>query len=87
MRDTGEGIPKKDMRQIFQPFTQVEEVSSRKYGGTGLGLSIVRSLVNAHNGTIGVKSELGRGSVFSFTLEVSAVLLAPTRALHLVPPR
>lgn len=71
--DTGEGIPKSGLREIFQPFTQVDEVSTRKYGGTGLGLSIVRKLVTAHGGKIGVASELGAGSTFTFTLEVRGV--------------
>jgi signal transduction histidine kinase len=71
--DTGEGIPKAGLRDIFQPFTQVDEVSTRKYGGTGLGLSIVRKLVIAHGGKIGVASEPGEGSTFTFTLEVRRV--------------
>jgi hypothetical protein len=71
--DSGEGIPKSGLREIFKPFTQVDEVSTRKYGGTGLGLSIVRNLVMAHGGKIGVASELGEGSTFTFTLEVRGV--------------
>lgn len=68
--DTGEGIPQKYIGRIFDRFVQVEgrEIEVR---GTGLGLSLSKGIINAHNGTISVESELNRGSVFRFTLPVA----------------
>ena len=69
--DTGPGIAPEDMAKLFEPFSQVDASATRKMGGTGLGLSICRQLVELHNGRIWAESELGRGSVFTFTLPVS----------------
>lgn len=67
--DTGIGIPKNKLEDIFNSFEQVENSSNeRQYQGTGLGLSITRKLVELHGGRITVESELGKGSVFRFTL-------------------
>ncbi|MFH1849122.1 MAG: GAF domain-containing sensor histidine kinase [archaeon] len=66
--DQGIGIDKKDQESIFEKFHQVDSEMTRAVGGTGLGLPITRSLVEAHGGTIDVKSEPGKGSVFRFTL-------------------
>lgn len=66
--DTGIGIEEDKLESIFEGFEQVDGSSSRKYGGTGLGLTITRQLVELHGGQIRVKSRLGVGSVFSFTL-------------------
>jgi two-component system phosphate regulon sensor histidine kinase PhoR len=66
--DTGIGIPAQDSARIFERFYRVDRARSRALGGTGLGLSIVKHLVQAMGGEISVKSELGRGSTFSFTL-------------------
>lgn len=66
--DTGIGIPKEKIQQVFERFSQAETYTTRLYGGTGLGLSIVKSLVELHNGQIKVKSRPGEGSVFSFSI-------------------
>jgi CheY-like chemotaxis protein len=66
--DTGIGIKKDKIEKIFENFQQASAGTSRIYGGTGLGLAIVKKLVEAQNGTISVKSELNKGSTFSFTL-------------------
>jgi signal transduction histidine kinase len=66
--DTGEGIPAKDLRKIFEPSDQPVRSGSRQPGGTGLGLRIAKGIIEAHGGRIWVESQPGRGSVFSFTL-------------------
>lgn len=68
VEDTGIGIPEDKLESIFEKFTQAEESTTRKFGGTGLGLSICQKLVAMMGGTIGVKSILGLGTTFYFTL-------------------
>ena len=70
VRDSGIGIAPDDQARIFGQFEQVESHDSRQRGGTGLGLSICRWLVELHGGRMGVKSEVGRGSIFYFTLPI-----------------
>ncbi len=67
--DTGIGIPEDKISTIFEPFTQAESNTARKYGGSGLGLSITKKLINLFDGKIVVKSELGVGTEFSFDLK------------------
>jgi len=69
--DTGEGIPPEDLPNIFERFYRVDKSRARATGGSGLGLTIAKRLVEAHGGKIGVQSEPGKGSRFSFTLPAS----------------
>jgi len=75
--DTGIGIPQGKLAHIFEPFSQGESSTTRKYGGTGLGLTICTRLVQAMGGTTSVVSELGRGSKFSFTAFLGDAAFTP----------
>jgi len=70
--DTGIGIPKDEVENVFAEFRQVDAAITREYGGTGLGLSITKRLVEMHGGRIWVESELGKGSSFFFTVPLLA---------------
>lgn len=66
--DTGIGLTPENASQLFQPFIQIDSSLNRQYSGTGLGLALVRRLVELHQGTVGVTSELGQGSCFTVCL-------------------
>jgi CheY-like chemotaxis protein len=71
--DTGVGITEQDVPRLFQPFTQVDSSDRRRHGGTGLGLSISKGLIEAMGGAMGVRSQLGHGSTFWFSLPITVV--------------
>ena len=66
--DTGIGIPLSRVSEIFEPFHQLDESSTRRFGGTGLGLSLVRQIVEAHGSMLDVQSTEGHGTTFRFPL-------------------
>ena len=79
--DTAPGLPESAHQYIFESFRQVDGSSTRRHGGTGLGLAISRQLVELHGGSIRVRSRLGEGSEFSFTVPIALLeeAAAPTR--------
>ncbi len=69
--DTGQGIAAEHLPNIFDRFYRADPSRARATGGSGIGLAVVRQLVEAHGGEVSVKSEMGRGSIFKFTLPLT----------------
>jgi two-component system phosphate regulon sensor histidine kinase PhoR len=69
--DTGIGIPQAEQQRIFERFYRVDPARSRELGSTGLGLAIVKHIVEAHGGSVGVESVVGRGSKFTFRVPLA----------------
>ena len=72
--DTGIGIPGDKINNIFESFEQADGSISRSHGGTGLGLAITKKILKLHGGDIWVKSQLGKGSTFYFTVNLSLIV-------------
>ncbi|MEM0980324.1 MAG: response regulator [Cyanobacteria bacterium P01_H01_bin.58] len=72
VRDTGIGISRHHLERLFESFSQVDASVTRRYGGTGLGLAICKKLCEMMGGSIAVESEVGKGSTFSFTVQMQA---------------
>ncbi len=68
VKDSGSGIPEKELPRVFERFYRVEKTRSRDFGGTGLGLSIARKVIESHGGSIWINSKQGKGTTVYFTL-------------------
>jgi signal transduction histidine kinase/FixJ family two-component response regulator len=79
VRDTGVGVPASEVSRLFERFHRVEGTRSRTYEGSGIGLALVQELVKMHGGTVGVQSELGKGTAFTVSI--------PTGSTHLPQDR
>ena len=90
VQDSGIGISADAIERIFEPFTQADNSSTRRYGGTGLGLSIARQIVNMMAGEVSLVSAPGKGSTFRVTLPVlpiaSAAAQSPSAVAGALPP-
>ena len=87
VKDTGVGIDKAHLHQIFRKFDQATTTTSKKYGGTGLGLAIVKKLIDMQNGLITVHSEIDKGTEFTMKLPyVPASDLLPEDSIEMVEP-
>ena len=69
VKDSGIGMTQEQLDKLFQAFTQADASTTRKYGGTGLGLTIVQNLARLMGGDVSVKSELGKGTMFTVTIQ------------------
>ena len=84
--DTGIGISPEKLKMIFEPFTQADTSTTRKYGGTGLGLTISTRLVEMMGGKIWLESEVDRGTQFHFTTRVEVADPKPIEVGTIAPP-
>ncbi|XCN71378.1 MAG: chemotaxis protein CheB [Candidatus Electrothrix aestuarii] len=75
VQDSGIGIPLDRIQELFQPFSQIDPSTTRKFGGTGLGLAITSSIIHMMGGTIEVKSTPGKGAIFLCTISFDKVAL------------
>jgi signal transduction histidine kinase len=71
VEDTGIGISKHHLKEIFEPFHQLDGSATRRYGGTGLGLTLVLQIIEAHGSLINVQSELEKGTTISFPMLIT----------------
>ncbi|MCP5495877.1 MAG: response regulator [Leptospiraceae bacterium] len=85
VEDSGIGIPKEQFNTIFEPFRQASGQDLKEYGGTGLGLSITKKLVEKMNGSIRVRSQVGKGSRFSVILKKLPITGEATDSVYLEP--
>jgi two-component system sensor histidine kinase ChiS len=85
--DTGIGIPEDKLEQIFASFEQGDGSTARQYGGTGLGLAVTKQLVELHGGTIEVRSKVGEGSQFTFTLPQAKSPIEPIENSTIQPSK
>ncbi len=85
VRDTGIGIPRDKHHLIFDPFSQADGSTTRKYGGTGLGLTICKKLARMMGGDMGVESEAGQGSTFFFTIPMRVATESPPCVIPVQP--
>jgi CheY-like chemotaxis protein/HPt (histidine-containing phosphotransfer) domain-containing protein/anti-sigma regulatory factor (Ser/Thr protein kinase) len=83
VRDTGIGIPPERRDSIFDPFTQADSSTTRKYGGTGLGLTICARIVSMMEGRIWFESEVGRGTQFHFTVRFKSLRSQPESVINM----
>ncbi len=84
--DTGIGIAPDNLTKLFQPFVQIDSSLNRQYAGTGLGLALVKRIIELHDGTVTVTSELNQGSCFTLRLPwMGTMAIAPSRSAFPAP--
>ena len=86
VKDTGIGISPEKIASIFQPFEQEDSSTTRRFGGTGLGLTICKALAEMMGGTAEVRSQVGQGSEFSFTVKLTPTTSVEPSATDKIPP-
>jgi signal transduction histidine kinase/CheY-like chemotaxis protein len=87
VEDTGIGIAQSDLGRLFVEFQQLEAGAAKRHQGTGLGLALVRRLVEAQGGTVGVRSEVGKGSTFHACLPKNAIAIARSKTPVVFAPQ